>query len=108
VKTTFPQKAWISAVNLARSPRATCKARPLQTRAQPGLLGARRRRRSSRLLWSGQLEERMERDARGIDLVVGREGQPDAAHPLGHLSSRCADRQRPARGRADPLAKSVR
>ena len=37
-----------------------------------------------------------------------RQGQPDAAHPLGHLPSGCADRQHPARRRAGAGERTLR
>jgi hypothetical protein len=49
------------------------------------------------LLFSAQLEDRLTRDARGIDLVIGSKGSP-AADSVQHLSRRFSDREHSACG----------
>ena len=61
------------------------------------------------LLFSRQFEERLEREARGIDLVDGAKGAA-ATHPV-FVPPGIPDRQYPARGgtdlAADPMIKAV-
>jgi putative ABC transport system permease protein len=63
-------------VNLATLSASYLKARPLQTALSLGLLALGVGTIVAALLVVSQLEERMGRDARGIDLVVGAKGSP--------------------------------
>ena len=63
-------------MNLASLSASYLRARPLQTLLGIGLLKLGVGTIVAALLISGQLEERMGRDARGIDLVVGAKGSP--------------------------------
>jgi putative ABC transport system permease protein len=63
-------------VNLATLSASYMRARPLQTALSLGLLALGVGTIVAALLVVSQLEERMGRDARGIDLVVGAKGSP--------------------------------
>jgi len=63
-------------VNLATLSASYLRARPLQTVLSLGLLALGVGTIVAALLVVSQLEERMGRDARGIDLVVGAKGSP--------------------------------
>ena len=63
-------------MNLASLAASYLRARPLQTTLSLTLLALGVATIAMLLLVVGQLEERMERDARGIDLVVGAKGSP--------------------------------
>src|SRR5258706_14464091 len=63
-------------MNLATLSASYMRARPLQTALSLGLLALGVGTIVAALLVVSQLEERMGRDARGIDLVVGAKGSP--------------------------------
>jgi putative ABC transport system permease protein len=63
-------------VNLAALSLSYLRARPLATALSLTLLALGVGTIAMLLLVAGQLEERMQRDARGIDLVVGAKGSP--------------------------------
>ena len=72
------------------------RARPLQTALSLLLLALGVGTIVALLLVVGQLEARMGRDARGIDLVVGAKGSPMQLILVGHLPRRRADREHSA------------
>src|SRR5687767_8896144 len=63
-------------MNLASLSASYLRARPLNTLLSPLLLALGVATIVLLVLVVGQLEERMHRDARGIDLVVGAKGSP--------------------------------
>jgi putative ABC transport system permease protein len=63
-------------MNIAGLSASYLRARPLQTALSLGLLALGVGTVVAALLVVSQLEERMGRDARGIDLVVGAKGSP--------------------------------
>ena len=59
------------------------------------------------LIVDGQIGDSLNRDAQGIDLVVGAKGSPDPADARRDLSPRRADRQYPAQVRAGARQESA-
>ena len=74
------------AMNLASLSASYLRARPLNMLLSVMLLALGVATIVLLILVAGQLEERMHRDARGIDLVVGAKGSPMQPILAGHLS----------------------
>ena len=87
-------------MNLLRISFAYLRARPLDTALNLLLLALGIGTITLVLLATPQLEERMGRDARGIDLVAGAKGSPMQLILAAHLPPRRADRKHSARRRA--------